>query len=35
MTEAPGAVDTKQLVELGIRTVVPPKPVPNTAESPS
>lgn len=26
MTEAPGAVDTKQLVELGIRTVVPPKP---------
>jgi aspartyl-tRNA synthetase len=35
MTEAPGAVDTKQLVELGIRTVVPPKPAPNTAESPS
>ena len=35
MTEAPGAVDTKQLVELGIRTVVPPKPTPNTAESPS
>ena len=26
MTEAPGAVDTKQLVELGVRTVVPPKP---------
>ncbi len=35
MTEAPGAVDTKQLVELGIRTVVPPKPAPNTVESPS
>jgi aspartyl-tRNA synthetase len=35
MTEAPGAVDTKQLVELGIRTVVPPKPAPNTAESQS
>ena len=35
MTEAPGAVDTKQLVELGIRTVVPPKPAPNTAESAS
>jgi len=27
MTGAPAAVDTKQLVELGIRTVVPPKPV--------
>ncbi len=26
MTGAPAAVDTKQLVELGIRTVVPPKP---------
>ncbi|MGA1617900.1 MAG: aspartate--tRNA ligase [Pirellulales bacterium] len=26
MTGAPSAVDTKQLVELGIRTVVPPKP---------
>ena len=33
MTEAPGAVDTKQLVELGIRTVVPPKPTANAAET--
>jgi aspartyl-tRNA synthetase len=28
MTGAPGGVDTKQLVELGIRVVVPPKPEP-------
>jgi len=28
MTGAPSAVETKQLVELGIRTVVPPKPAP-------
>jgi len=27
MTGAPGLVDTKQLTELGIRTVIPPKPV--------
>jgi aspartyl-tRNA synthetase len=27
MTGAPSSVETKQLVELGIRTVVPPKPV--------
>ena len=26
MTGAPGPVDTKQLTELGIRTVIPPKP---------
>ena len=26
MTGAPGLVDTKQLTELGIRTVIPPKP---------
>jgi aspartyl-tRNA synthetase len=35
MTEAPGAVDTKQLVELGIRTVVPPKPTAHTSETAS
>jgi len=33
MTGAPAAVETKQLVELGIRTVVPPKP--NASGSPA
>jgi aspartyl-tRNA synthetase len=31
MTGAPGGVDTKQLAELGIRVVVPPKPEPAPA----
>ena len=30
MTGAPGRVDTKQLAELGIRTVIPPKPAADT-----
>ena len=30
MTGAPGCVDTKQLAELGIRTVIPPKPAADT-----
>ena len=30
MTGAPGLVDTKQLAELGIRTVIPPKPAADT-----
>ena len=33
MTGAPGLVDTKQLTELGIRTVIPPKPA--TADAPT
>ena len=31
MTGAPGLVDTKQLAELGIRTVIPPKPAADTS----
>ncbi len=31
MTGAPGLVDTKQLGELGIRTVIPPKPAADTS----
>ncbi len=31
MTGAPGLVDTKQLAELGIRTVIPPKPAVDTS----
>jgi len=33
MTGAPGLVDTKQLTELGIRTVIPPKPA--TTDAPT
>jgi aspartyl-tRNA synthetase len=30
MTGAPGQVDTKQLAELGVRTIIPPKPAAET-----
>jgi aspartyl-tRNA synthetase len=35
MTGAPGPVETKQLVELGIRVVAPPKPMAPKAEPPT
>ena len=31
MTGAPGQVDTKQLAELGVRTIIPPKPAAETS----